>query len=90
MISKEVIAKYIKLMREYMDQDMVTKQEFISGYLKAFADLENVFLSPIDEKPSLCEYYRKQDGRCRATRECEWEGCNGNRSKCPHNKMLVL
>jgi len=53
MISKETIAKYIKMMREYVNQDTVTKQEFINGYLKALADLENVFLSPINNKTDL-------------------------------------
>ena len=43
-----------------------------------------------DEEYDICEYYRQQDGRCRATRDCEWEGCNGDRSKCPHNKINVL
>lgn len=37
-----------------------------------------------EEEVPLCKYYRQQDGGCRATRECEWEGCYGDRSKCPH------
>ena len=53
MISEETLAKYIKMMREYVDRDIVTKQMFLDGYLKALADLENVFLSPIDDKTDL-------------------------------------
>lgn len=53
MINEEAIAKYIKWMRECVDQHIVTKQEFLNGYLKALADLEDVFLSPIDDKTDL-------------------------------------
>ena len=50
MISEEALTKYIKIMREYVDRDIVTKQEFLDGYLKALNDLENVFLSPVDDE----------------------------------------
>ena len=43
-----------------------------------------------DGEYDICEYYREQDGRCRATRDYEWEGCSGDRSKCSHHKINVL
>ena len=43
-----------------------------------------------DEEISPCKYYRQQDGGCRATRECEWEGCYGDRLKCTHKKNNII
>ena len=53
MIDKETLAKYIEIMREYVDQDISVKQQFLDGYLKALEDLEKVFLLPIGDKKKI-------------------------------------